>query len=102
MNIHPVLNNVVFQFTDQIINGRFVNSSSGGLIISSQDYKQSNSCRWVKVTHVGPDVVDITPGEFALVDEGMWTPGFYVGAEHYWVTTDEKLIAVSDSPHTVY
>lgn len=101
-NIEAVGNNVIFQFVEHSLYGRFVNEAASGLLISSEDTSQTTYPRWAKVTHVGPEARDVKAGDYALIEAGKWTTGFKVGDQRYWKTDDTVIILVSDTPGTTY
>ena len=50
--------------------------TTGGIIIPDDDGKlRGIHPRWAKVYKVGKNVVDVKPGEYILVEHGMWTYG---------------------------
>ena len=102
MKIISVKNNIIFQFIEDVTSTRFVNSSKSGLIISSQDSNQAGQARWGKVTHVGPDVVDVKVDDFILIEAGKWTTGFFVDHERFWKTDEDVVMAIGDEPSTTY
>jgi co-chaperonin GroES (HSP10) len=102
MKIETHSNNVIFKFVEKTTQDRFVNSSKAGIIISSQDSTQGQVARWGHVTHVGDDVDAVKPGDYILIEHGMWTNGFYVDDVRYWKTDEDKIMAVSDEPYTTY
>jgi len=103
MKILPIRKNVIFQFAESTVSGRFINSTESGIIVTSDDKNQTGSPRWVRITHVGPDVdEEIKPGTFALVEAGKWTIGFYVDSIRYWKTEESFVMALSDEPYHTY
>jgi co-chaperonin GroES (HSP10) len=100
--IVAVRKNIIFQFVEDVTAKRFVNSTASGIIISQQDGVQASVPRWGKVTHVGPEVVDVNVGDFVLIEAGKWTTGFYVNKERYWKTDEERVMAIGDEPTTTY
>lgn len=101
MHLEAVANAVIFKFTDEVLSTRFDNKTPGGIIIPL-DNTQSQIPRWGYVTHVGPEVEDVKPGEFVLVDKGRWTQGFLVDDERYWKTDDRSILGVTDEAEVVY
>lgn len=102
MKLETLHKNIIFKFVEEITSSRFVNSTKSGLIISSKDTAQSSVPRWGEVTQIGPEVLDISVGDFILIEAGKWTPGFYVENVRYWKTDEDKVMAVSDEPLTTY
>ena len=95
-------NHVIFRFVEDIQSGRFVNATSGGILISSKDTNQSNMPRWGLITHVGPECLDAKVGDYALIEPGRWTNGFYVDDVRFWKTDELEIMALSDSPEATY
>lgn len=61
---------------------------SSGIIIPNDDGKEGGiRPRWGKVYAVGPDVVDVEEGDWALIDHGRWSRGCTVrdGDEEFTV-----------------
>ena len=59
-----------------------VRQTKGGLILADDDMRESGiRNRWAKVWKVGPDVDDITVGEWVLVEHGRWTNGLDLEVE---------------------
>ena len=102
LQLEALRKNIIFQFVEDVTDTRFVNSTASGLLVSSKDTNQTAIPRWVEVTHIGPDVDGIAVGDFALIEAGKWTPGFYVEEARYWKTDEDKVLALSDEPATTY
>ena len=102
MIIEAFRNYVIFSFIEKIVGERFVNSSGGSIILSSDDKAQTTYPRWVKVAEVGPDVKDITAGEYALVEAGKWTAQFRIDGTRYWKTDSDHVLCTADSPGSTY
>ena len=100
--IEAIEANVIFQFVEDVTQTRFVNSSESGIIINSGDGNQTLMPRWGKVLHVGPDVLEVIPGDYILIEPGKWTFSFRVGEERYWKTDETMIIGVSDEPGYTY
>lgn len=102
MQIEAVNNNVIFQFIDETLSSKFVNTTKSGILIPL-DNTQSQIPRWGRVTHVGPDVTDIEVDDFILIEKGKWTQGFYVNDVRYWKTDNREVLATSnETPDSVY
>lgn len=100
--METVDNNVIFQFVEKALMGRFVNEHHGGILISSEDTYQTNLPRWAKATHVGSRCTTVQPGDYILIEPGKWTTGFTVDGERYWKTDEEMVILASDEPGTTF
>ena len=105
--IEALESNIIFQFAEQVTQTRFINTSESGILITSGDGNQTVYPRWGKVLHVGPEVREVKPGDFILIEPGKWTFGFYVGEnfgeeDRYWKTDEDKVICISDEPGHTY
>jgi hypothetical protein len=100
--IEAILNNIIFQFVEDVTQTRFVNSTESGIIINSGDGNQMLWPRWCKALHVGPDVTEVKEGEFILVEPGKWTTAFRIDNVRYWKTDESRVIGVSDVPGHTY
>ena len=94
--------NVIFKFVEEITGGRFNNSTSSGLIVTSDDKEQSGFTRWGQVTAVGPDCYEIEVGDYILIEAGKWTTGFYHDSARYWKTEEKHVLLTSDEPSYTY
>lgn len=97
-----VKDHVIFQFVEKHLGNRFINEAHSGLLISSEDTYQTNLPRWGRATHVGPDVTDVQPGDYIMIEPGKWTTGFRVNDEKFWKTDESVIMATSDSPSPTY
>ena len=100
--IKSIESNIIFQFVEDVTSTRFKNSSASGFIITSDDGNQTSQPRWAKTIDVGPNVTEIKPGDFILIEAGKWTPGFELNGERFWKTDDQRVIATSDQPGHTY
>ena len=101
MKIKAVRKNIIFQFADETLSTKFINSSHAGIIITPSDNNQ-NTPRWGRVICVGDQVTDVSTDEYILIDSGKWTTGFLVDGKRYWKTDEDQVLAVSDQPYTTY
>lgn len=102
MIIEPVRNYVIFTFVEDINNGRFINKTSGQIIIHSDDLAQTTTARWGKVTEIGPRVDAVKIGDFILIEPGKWTTHFYVDGKRFWKTDEDQIMATADEPGSTY
>jgi len=74
----------------------------GGIILTDDNMKEHGiRPRWAKVWRVGPDVDDVTPGEWVLVEHGRWTLRIPMDIEgegkiDVWMIEPSAIIIVSD------
>lgn len=102
MIIEAVRNYVVFTFVEEISGDRFINKTSSQIIVTSSDRAQTTYPRWGKVTNVGPDVKDVSIGEYILIEAGKWTSHFYVDGKRFWKTDESMVLCTADEPGTTY
>ena len=102
MKLETVKDNIIFQFTEDIQAGRFVNSTGGKILVSAVDVAQSSIPRWGHVIEVGPEALDVRAGDFILIEPGKWSNGFYVDDLRYWKTDEQQVMVISDTPHSTY
>jgi co-chaperonin GroES (HSP10) len=102
MTVTPFANGIFFTFNEDSTNGRFINSTYSGIIISSQSNDQANIPRWGQVTAIGPDVKEVAVGEYILIDAGKWTQQIVVGNDRFWKTDEDNVLATSSSPSATY
>jgi len=70
-NFHPIKDNVFVTDLDHGPSRTF-----GGIIIPDDNMTERGvRDRWGRVWAIGPDVVDISVGEWVLVKHGRWTTG---------------------------
>jgi hypothetical protein len=100
--IEAIQSNIIFKFTENVTQGRFINKAASGILVNSGDDNQTLYPRWGKALFVGHDVREVDEGNYILIEKGMWTPGFFVGDERYWKTAEDKVICVADEPGSTY
>lgn len=77
--------------------------SAGGIILRNDDSKSAGiRPRWAKVYAVGPNVTDITVGQYICISHGRWTRGIKIqdeNGEQVIRKVDPKdILLVSDEP----
>lgn len=102
MIIETVRDYVIFTFIEETTGGRFINKTNSQIILTSDDRMQTNYPRWGKVEEIGPNVKEITKGEYILIEPGKWTSHFYVNGKRYWKTDIDHVLCSSDTPGTTY
>lgn len=100
--IEAIQNNIIFQFVEDVTQTRFVNKAASGILVASGDGNQTVYPRWGKALHVGPDVREVKPGDYIMIEPGKWTFGFIVEDVRYWKTDEDKVICAADEPGTTY
>lgn len=79
--------------------------TKGGLIILNESGKDRGiRPRWACVAKVGPEQIDVTPGQWILVSHGRWTRGVRLlnnGGEKVFRKVDPKdILMVTDERPT--
>ena len=97
----PTKDGIFFTFVEDSIDGRFVNSTSSIIVTSSSDKKQLIP-RWAKVLATGPNVVDVMPDDYILIETGKWTEGIPFNNIKFWKTNEEFVMLISDKAHSTY
>lgn len=100
--IEAIQSNIIFKFTEDVTQTRFVNKAASGILVTSGDGNQTTQPRWGEALFVGPDVREVKVGDFILVEAGKWTFGFYVDKERYWKTDEDMVICAADEPGHTY
>ena len=74
--LKPIRDNII------VTEMSFKERTIGGIILPSDDGKSSGiRPRWAQVYAVGPQQVDIKPGDYVLVEHGRWTRGIEIEDE---------------------
>jgi co-chaperonin GroES (HSP10) len=77
----------------------------GGIILSAVN-KEADILRprWFEITHVGPEQIDVYPGQFALVKNGRWSRGITLDGSMleedkiFLIDGDEILMTSDENP----
>jgi hypothetical protein len=100
--LQPLANFIYFIFEDDVTQTKFVNKTKAGILLVAGQGDQVNIPRWGTAISVGPDVTDVLPGDYILVEKGMWTTSFETDGLKLWKTDDTKILCVSDEPMLSY
>jgi hypothetical protein len=81
--------------------------SSGGIIRPDDEMTvQGARPRWCQVLAVGPEVNDVRPGQYVLMEHGRWTRGFDMLEDNQKITVrmvdNKDMLLVSDEPTFEY
>ena len=77
-------------------------TSRGGIIMMDDDAREGGiRPRWMQVYSVGPEVRDITEGQWIMVEHGRWTHGMTMRNEAneeftLWSAEEESVLLISD------
>lgn len=102
MRLESLGNSVLFEFIDDQKDGMLRDKTTSGIILTAADTTQQNDARWGRVLSVGPQVRDIEPDEYVLVDALKWTNGVELDGQTYWKTDDTNILAASKEPQYKY
>lgn len=95
MNLEPIGSNIIFEFTDTVVDGKFVGERSNGLIqdFGTRYLEYGALCRRIRVKHVGPDCKSATIDNEYVVENLKWTKSFIVNGHEYWMTREQHLLS---------
>lgn len=95
MNLKLLGHKILFKFVQEVNQGKFQAKTDWNFIVKSNN-DDPKFARWCKVTHVGPDVSDVSVNDYILVEPLMWTTYMELDdGEKVWGTNRDKVIAVS-------
>jgi co-chaperonin GroES (HSP10) len=88
---------IIFQFLQDTTGNMFHEKTKHGIIVAENANKQLSAPRWAKVISVGKDVSnEIKSGMYILIENLMWTNHTDFEWEKFWVTSEEKILLISD------
>lgn len=95
--IRPLKNTVMFEFLDATAGskGEFRPVTQSGIVLVPSVSEQKKA-RWGRVLALGPDCVELSVGDFILVEALMWMEGTKVEGQRMWKTDDSKILAVTN------
>jgi hypothetical protein len=103
MALRPLGDNFLFAFLDDNSEGRFIDRSRAGIIMTNQNILgQSGVPRWGKVLAIGNDVIDFKLGDYVLIEAGMWTIGFKHDGVKIWKSDQQKVCAITEDYSATY
>lgn len=98
-NIELIEDKVAFKFLEEVDSAGFSGKSKSGIIVKQDEENQVNQARWGIVIQTAPSVTEVTEGEYILVEPLGWTSGLEIDEsdeEKFWITTESRIMAVSD------
>lgn len=102
-NIKPILNNFIFQFLDGTQDGRFINRTQSGIILTNKnDQEQTANPRWATVLAIGPDVEEFAVNDIVLIGAGRWSQYFTIDGTKYWKSDSNEVLAVTTDIQDTY
>lgn len=103
IELRPLNNKIIFTFTQDTTGNMFREQTKFGIAIIENKDKQLKSARWGKVMQVGKTVSEeIAIGQYILIEPLMWTTHLEHDGVKFWVTSEEKVLAVADEAPAEY
>ena len=103
MNLKPLGNNFIFEFTNSTYGGQFVERNSGQIILTNQDLtEQGKWARWGKVLAIGDHVSTFNVGDYVLIEALKWTSKMVFQDHSYWKSDEEKVIAIGEDESVTF
>lgn len=98
MKIIPIKNTFIFKFKETINNkGQFEkNTTETGIILQSSFDDSAKESRWVVVTEIGPNCVDVRVNDVVLLPALRWTAGAKFNNETIWKSDDLQAVVKQD------
>ena len=87
INDHVIVTNIEDE-NERVVNGIIVPAEAGE--------GRGVRPRWAQVHAVGPDHVDVEPGQWVLIEHGRWTRGVKIDGQVYRKVDVDGLLGVSD------
>lgn len=86
--ILPLHDNIIFQFVDQVRDGKFLETRSDGLVadMGNDYYRYGALSRCIIVKSVGDGVSGVEIGKEYVVENLKWTKSFVLNGENCWMT----------------
>lgn len=103
MALRPLKNAILFVFTDDHAEGKFIPTTRSGILLTNQAYDHQSGPRWGRALAVGPEVdKEIKRGSYILISALRWTKGFDHDGIKIWKTNDAEVLAVSEFEEVCY
>lgn len=103
MVLRPLGKAFLFQFVNETYGGKFVEKSSGALILLNQDLsQQATQARWANVVAIGDDVKDFGVGDLVLIEALKWTKELNFEETRYWKSDETRVIAIGLDESVTY
>jgi hypothetical protein len=101
MNLIPISNAFLFQFTDTVKDGMLANKNAGKILITEANVaEQGDFARWGLVKAIGPEVTQFSVGDYVLIGPGRWTTRFVWEEEELWKSDESEVLAVGTEQDT--
>lgn len=93
MNAKPIRNKFYFTFEDGATRLGFQDRTASGVLLPVSQENSKNS-RWGTVIAVGKEVTEFNIGDTVLIESMMWTPVIQYGDDRFWMSDEDKVVAV--------
>lgn len=95
MKLEPIGSNLIFQFTDSVVDGKFISNRSSGIVqdLGNRFLEYGALCRRIRVHHIGPQCKNVSIGNEYVVENLKWTKSFIVDGQEYWMTREQHLLS---------
>jgi len=99
-SINLIEDKIAFTFLENTSNRGFSKKTDAGLIVQENEEHQINQARWGKILKCSPNVTEVKKSQFILIEPMEWTRAIQldeVSDEEFWITSESKVLAVSDT-----
>ncbi len=95
-DIDPLSDKIIFQFSERVISGKFVNQRASGLVddLGHDFLMYGGISRKAVAISIGAGVSSIQVGDEFIVENLKWTPEFVIDGESYWMTIDKHVLGI--------
>lgn len=97
-------NKIAFEFLEDTTGSGFSTKTTAGIIVSQNEENQVDKARWGKVIKQAKSVTEVSTGDYILVEPMGWTLGLKldeVEEETFWITTEDRIMAVTNKEPTL-
>jgi co-chaperonin GroES (HSP10) len=103
MSLRPLGNGFLFTFLSDTAQGRFIEKTRSGIIMTNQDYDlQAKYARWGRVLSAGDQVSAFKEGDLVLINFGKWTTSMTFEGQKYWRSDETQVIATGNDESVAY
>lgn len=98
-NFKLIEKKIAFRFLEEVNNQGFTGKSESGIIVQRSDENQVNQARWAEALKCADSVTEVQEGDYILIEPLGWTNQLEiteVDEDKFWVTTEDRVMAVTD------
>ena len=88
---------IIFKFAADASTSKLSAKTEWGFEITKRE-EGVNSPQWGVVETIGPDVTEVKPGDWILIDALRWTTKCDFRGESFWRTRQRDILLVSEKP----